>query len=89
MIDAKEKTYLLVINNREKLTVNGVMNVESFGEEYLVLNTALGELTVEGSGLKIESLTKDSGEIFIVGKISSLYYKDQKSEKGLFKRIFK
>ena len=89
MIDAKERIYQLVISNREKLTVNGVINVESFGEDYLILNTTLGELTVEGEDLKIESLTKENGEILIVGKIDGMFYKSEKSEKGFFKKIFK
>ena len=89
MTDAKEKTYKLIIDNREKIIVNGVLNVQSFGEEYLTLNTAMGELTVEGNDLKIESLTKDSGEILIIGKINGIFYKEEKSDKGFFRKIFK
>ena len=69
MIEAKDRAYQLTINNREKLSMNGVINVEGFGEEYLLLNTAIGELTIEGSDLKIESLTKENGEIVITTKI--------------------
>lgn len=89
MIDTKGKAYQAIINNREKLVINGVLNVESFGEEYLVLNTSLGEVTVEGEDLKIESLTKENGEILIIGKINGFFYKDEKSEKGFFRKIFK
>ena len=89
MIEAKDRAYQLTINNREKLSMNGVINVEGFGEEYLLLNTAIGELTIEGSDLKIESLTKENGEIVILGKINGLFYREEKSEKGFFKKIFK
>ncbi len=89
MLDSKENVFQLTINNRERLTVNGVINVEGFSEEYLVLNTTLGELAVEGESLKIESLTKENGEILIIGKINGLFYKDEKSEKGFFRKIFK
>ena len=83
------KTFQTTISNREKVVINGVINVESFGEDYLILNTQLGEMTVEGSELKIESLTKESGEILILGRINGLFYKEEKSEKGFFRKIFK
>ena len=89
MIEAKDRSYQLTINNREKISMNGVINVEGFGEEYLLLNTAIGELTIEGSDLKIESLTKENGEIVILGKINGLFYREEKSEKGFFKKLFK
>ena len=89
MIEAKDRSYQLTINNREKISMNGVINVEGFGEEYLHLNTAIGELTIEGSDLKIESLTKENCEIVILGKINGLFYREEKSEKGFFKKLFK
>ena len=89
MIDAKEKIYQTNITNREKITVNGVMNVECFGEEYLTLNTSQGQLTIEGENLKIESLTKENGEILITGKICGLFYREDRIEKGFFRKIFK
>ena len=89
MSDVKDKSYMLTIRNRDRLELDGVINVEGFGEEYLILSTALGELTVEGSDLKIESLTKENGEILIIGKINGLFYKEDRTEKGFFKKIFR
>ena len=83
------KSREMIIKNRECLTLDGVMNVESFGEDYLTLATDLGEIVVEGKNLKIESLTKDNGEILINGQIDGVFYKDKKSEKGFFARLFK
>lgn len=85
-IDKKIQT---VIDNRESLTMGGVINVECFTEDYLILNTSLGELTVEGENLKIESLTKENGDIYISGKINGVYYKEKTSDKGFFRKIFK
>ena len=89
MNEARDKLYQVNINNRKTLTLNGVENVESFGEDYLILNTSLGELTIEGENLKIESLTKENGEIFILGKINGLFYKEEKAKKRFFKKNFK
>lgn len=89
MNEYKEKTFQTVIDNRETLRLNGVINIEGFGEEYLILNTSLGELTVEGENLKIESLIKESGEILIIGKFNGMFYKERNTEKRFFKKMFK
>ena len=81
--------YEMTVNNRERVSLNGVLNVSSFGEDFLSLNTALGEVIIEGSDLKIESLTKENGEILIIGKINGILYKDKREEKGFFGKLFK
>ena len=57
------KDYLLNLINRERLTLDGVKNVEAFGEDYLTLSTQQGEIIIEGSNLKIEELKKENGQI--------------------------
>ena len=89
MLEGYKDNYETVLTNKEKLVLNGVKNVESFGEDYLVLSTMLGELTVEGKYLKIESLTKENGEIVIHGKICGIFFKDPEGEKGFFRKLFK
>ena len=89
MNEYKDKNFQTIIDNRETLRLNGVINIEGFGEEYLILNTSLGELTIEGENLKIESLIKESGEILIVGKFNGMFYKEKNFEKRLFRKIFK
>lgn len=84
-----KEQYLMTVNNRERVSLNGVLNVSSFGEDFLSLNTSLGEVIIEGRDLKIESLTKENGEILIIGKINGIIYKEQRSEKGFFGKLFK
>ena len=47
--------------------------------------TTLGKLTVEGEGMVIDSLVKETKRIIVKGKISGLYYSDNKKTKGLFR----
>lgn len=87
-MDNTKQTMTLV--NRERLTLNGVNNVESFDDEFLALSTERGRVCVEGENLKIESLSKDGGDIMIVGKVSGVYYSDEPTKtKGIFGRMFK
>lgn len=81
-------TYLK-LSDRSRLTLDGVSNVISFDEEYLTLDITDGRLNVEGQGLRIESLSREMGEIEIIGRISGIFYSDVKKGrregKGLFK----
>ena len=77
----------LLIKDRKLLTVDGVKNVQSFGEDYLRIETVLGILNIEGSELKIESLTKEDGKIRVVGNISGIFYENPKMKKGFFSGI--
>ena len=88
MSETSKKTQT-VINGRESITLNGVLSVDGFAEDYVLLNTTLGELTIEGHNLKIENLIKETGEIYVVGNISAMFYKDEKVVKGFLKKIFK
>ncbi len=79
----------LVIKERTNVSVDGVENVLAFDESYVALGTVAGKIIVEGQGLKIENLTKDTGEIIITGKITGVFYSEEKSPKGFLARIFK
>ena len=88
MKDAQCHTYLK-LTDRATLTLDGVNNVISFDEDYLTLDINYGRLNVEGQGLRIESLSREKGEIEIVGSISGLYYSESKKHKKEGKGLFK
>ena len=78
----------LTVNERNRLMMDGVINVESFDESYVSLNTEDGTVVIEGQGLKIESLSREGGEIEIVGKIIGVYYSEQKKKSSPFSKWF-
>ena len=59
----------IIIEDRKKLTLSGVKDVISFDDETLLLETALGRLTVKGAGLHIVNFDTASGDLFAEGKI--------------------
>ncbi len=79
----------LILKNRESLTIDGVDDVLAFSEEYLELSSNLGTIFVEGEGLKIEELSRETSVVSIKGHISGVFYKEGKAEKGFFARFFK
>ena len=81
----------LVLDERKHLTVSGVKDVDSFDEQTIIASTALGEMTVSGSGLRINRFSVDLGELAIDGdEISAISYSENTdSSGGFFSRIFR
>lgn len=82
----------IILENRSKLSISGVLDVLSFDDQVVILETDLGLLTVKGENLRINKLSIDTSEVIVEGDISSLAYSDKDIEKGgssLFGKIFK
>lgn len=67
----------LILENRGKLTITGVLDVLSFDDQLVVLETELGLLTVKGENIRINKLSIDASEVIIEGEISNLNYSEK------------
>lgn len=85
----KEGSGELYVKDRRILKMSGVNNIESLDEDYVSLSTDGGRVVIEGKGLRVESLDKESGEIEIGGSICGVFFSEKKSKEGFFRRIFK
>ncbi len=83
---ASGPAHRLILENRERLTISGVEEVESFDENTILLSTVQGGLEVQGEGLHIEKLSLDGGDLSVEGTVWSLIYEPQGKEKGGFFR---
>lgn len=68
--------HCLTLRERRELTMTGVTEVVSFEETAVVLHTALGTLTVQGSGLQLKTLSLEGGQVAVDGDISALIYEE-------------
>ncbi len=95
MIDEKKglkpRIQNLILENRERLSISGVIDVESFNESCIIVETELGMLSIRGEDLHISKLSIDSSELNVEGGIMSLEYVDSPSSRGggFFSRLFK
>ncbi len=71
----------LVLENREKLNVSGVLDVLSFDDQIVMVETELGLLTVKGENIRINKLSLDTSEIVVEGEIDSLTYSNKELDK--------
>lgn len=83
------RTHNIIMENRKTLSVSGVSDVDRFDEQTVILYTDLGEMTVKGTGLHIERLNTEIGEIELTGNIYGLMYTDEREKGGFFRRIFR
>ena len=76
---------------REKMTVTGVEDVDSFDDDSIILYTVEGVMTVRGADLRINKLSVEDGELEVEGEIDNISYSsDHRKEKtGLLSKIFK
>ena len=78
----KEMPHTIILEGREKLSVSGVIDVQSFDEEQVLLETVRGMLVVRGQGLHVERLQLEAVELIVEGEVGSLEYDDSVQQRG-------
>ncbi|MGN0993267.1 MAG: sporulation protein YabP [Bacilli bacterium] len=83
----------LILENRGKLSISGVLDVLSFDDQVVIVETELGLLTVKGENIRINKLSIDTSEVIVEGDIASLAYSENKnidkSKGSIISKIFK
>ena len=89
--DKNQAVQNLILENREKLSISGVIDVLSFDDQIVILETELGMLSIKGEDLRINKLSIDTQDVIIEGNIVSLTYSDKEERKSgnLLGKIFK
>lgn len=79
----------IILEDREKLMVSGVEDVDSFDDRQIVLRTSKGNLILRGSDLHIDKLSLDTGELAVTGLITEMGYEETVTGGSLWSRLFK
>ena len=89
----QEPVHNMILENRKKLSVSGIEEVESFNEEEIILRTSRhGVLVIKGEHLHINKLNVDTGDVNIVGNVTSMDYIDSSLKEkgpGFFARLLR
>lgn len=82
----------VVLNNREEMTISGVMDVISFDEQLIVIETEMGILEIKGEDIHVNQLNLENGDLNLTGVIEGIDYDDKtsykKGGKSLLNRLF-
>ena len=81
----------LYIENREKLRLTGVTDVDNFDDYTISVKTQKGDMSIGGDNLKITKLDVENGELHVEGLIHSLFYNESSTQKNasVFGKLFK
>lgn len=79
----------MIIENRSKVTMTGIIDVESFDEETITAQSECGGITICGHELKISRLSVESGDMTVEGTVDSVVYSAGKTKGGFWGRVFK
>lgn len=82
----------IFLENREKLNISGVIDVLSFDDQIVIVETELGLLTVKGEDLRINKLSIDTSEVIVEGEIYNLGYSEKdysKKDSSFLGKLFK
>ena len=88
----EDKKSSLSLENRKKLTINGVIEVINFNESQILLNTDVGTMIIRGQELKMNKLDVQNGDVVIAGKLDSFIYTNDKSKAkkdSIMSRLFR
>lgn len=88
MAEQKGLPHGLSLKERKELSITGVVEVVSFDEETVVLRTALGTLIIQGSGLHLNQLSQEGGQVEVSGTVSALVYQEPRQTGGWLRRLF-
>lgn len=78
----------IIIEGREKINISGVLDVISFDEEEVTLESSEGVLVIKGDNLHAKKLNLENGELSLTGHIDSIEYNDRYVTGSFFSRLF-
>lgn len=89
--DARQKSakpHSIIMEDRKRLSITGVEEVESFDDEEIMIHTGRGLMVIKGSSLQIDKLSTDSGEVTVQGLIDKISYEEVAPSGSLWTRLF-
>ena len=90
MDPAANKPHSILIENKTKLTLTGVTDVEQFDPDHLAVQTDYGQLEIRGDNLQVTRLSLETGDMSAEGTIESVSYSAfTKGAGGLFAKVFR
>ncbi|MBO5746721.1 MAG: sporulation protein YabP [Clostridia bacterium] len=78
----------VILQNRQELSISGVLDVIGFDDESVLAETVLGRLSVKGHKLKVQSFAVETGSILIKGDIAAVIYLADNGKKSAISRLF-
>ncbi len=79
----------IIIENRKNAVLTGVKDVENYSGEAIDVVTVMGNLSIRGTDLKIESFSTEKGDLTLSGLIVAFVYVTDTKKSGFISPLFK
>ncbi len=92
MMEEKKFPHNLILENKNKLSITQVEDVDTFDENRIVLYTSDDTLVIDGYDLHIQKLDVPGGELLVSGEVGCIRYEGKEGygkKGGFFKRMLK
>ena len=94
-MDSSMTGHRVIMEERGRVEVTGVLDLLIFDENEIVLDTSQGVLSIRGMDLHMSNLSLDKGQIALEGDIGEIFYDDSQKAApkgkggGLMNKLFK
>ena len=78
----------MMLEDRKRMRISGVVDVENFDEMCVELTTSAGLMTIKGEEMHVESLNLENGEMTLTGEVQSIEYEGSRERGSLLSRLF-
>ena len=78
-----------MLDNRQRLVLTGAEDVSGFNEETIAVKTSAGNLMIKGSGLHIDRLNLETGDVTVNGTVNSMQYIGGGNRGSRFSKLFR
>ena len=88
----RDTRHKVILEDRERMSITGILDVLSFDEESIIAETEKGMLILRGSNIHVGKLNLDDGEVTVDGMIDNIEYSEggiTKGKNSFLNRIFK
>lgn len=79
-----QQPHRLTLDSRSRLSITGVLEVESFDDTEILLTSTRGPMSIRGQGLHLQQLSIDGGQVLVDGSVDAISYEDDIPRGGFF-----
>ena len=84
-----KKEQLIVLSNKQNLSVTGTNKVISLKPDLIQLDTVFGGVIITGTGLELIKLDNQSTRAEIKGDVNSIKFIEKSIKEPFFRKLFK
>ncbi len=89
LANKEQKEQLIILSNKQNLSVSGTNKVISLKPDLIQLNTNFGGIIISGERLELVKLDNSTTRAEITGDINSIKFIEKAVKEPFFRKIFK